>query len=245
MSLLKKTFQFSWIGLVATVMLLSSCDNAQQSHDLDIDRVHNIMRYSDSIPRTVDSLMAQGEINQMCADFYNMSYYMTRDVSRSSVIADSALARPVVTEQDRIYHFLIAANNSELDYASRHYESGLRRAQQLVNSVDTSFINRHYLLQTGYLLAYNNLALCYILLERSAEGEKYMQHVMSLIDQFEKTSVNDSVAQHNWEVKRTQFAVAAMISYCNMHQWDGAEAWMNRAEKYLQNMADNPRVDKA
>ena len=154
MALLKKTFQFSWIALVATVMLLSSCDNAQQRHDLDIDRVHNIMRYSDSIPRTVDSLMAQGEINQMCADFYNMSYYMTRDASRSSVIADSALARPVVTEQDRIYHFLIAANNSELDYASRHYESGLRRAQQLVNSVDTSFINRHYLLQTGYLLAY-------------------------------------------------------------------------------------------
>ncbi|MDO4986673.1 MAG: hypothetical protein Q4E48_13390 [Prevotella sp.] len=214
-------------------MLLSSCDNAQQRHDLDIDRVHNIMRYSDSIPRTVDSLMAQGEINQMCADFYNMSYYMTRDASRSSVIADSALARPVVTEQDRIYHFLIAANNSELDYASRHYESGLRRAQQLVNSVDTSFINRHYLLQTGYLLAYNNLALCYILLERSAEGEKYMQHVMSLINQFEKTSENDSVAQHNWAAKRTQFAVSAMISYCNMHQWDEAKAWMNRAEKYL------------
>ena len=244
MSLLKKTFQFSWIGLVATVMLLSSCDNAQQSHDLEFDRVHNIMRYSDSIPRTVDSLMALGEINQMCADFYNMSYNMSRDVNRSCMIADSALARPVVTERDRIYHFLIAANNSELDYASRHYESGLRRAQQLVNSVDTSFINRHYLLQTGYLLAYNNLALCYILLERSAEGEKYMQHVMSLINQFEKTSENDSVAQHNWEVKRTQFAVSAMISYCNMHQWDGAEAWMNRAEKYLQNMADNPRVDK-
>ena len=94
MSLLKKTFQFSWIGLVATVMLLSSCDNAQQRHDLDIDRVHNIMRYSDSIPRTVDSLMAQGEISQMCADFYNMSYNMSRDVSRSSVIADSALALP-------------------------------------------------------------------------------------------------------------------------------------------------------
>ena len=245
MSLLKKTFQFSWIGLVATVMLLSSCDNAQQSHDLEFDRVHNIMRYSDSIPRTVDSLMALGEISQMCADFYNMSYNMSRDVSRSSVIADSALARPVVTERDRIYHFLIAANNSELDYVSRHYESGLRKAQQLVNSVDTSFINRHYLLQTGYLLAYNNLALCYILLERSAEGEKYMQHVMKLIDQFEKTSVNDSVAQHNWASKRTQFAVAAMISYCNMHQWDEAEAWMNRAEKYLQNMADNPRVDKS
>ena len=49
MTLLKKTFQFSWIALVATVMLLSSCDNAQQRHDLDIDRVHNIMRYSDSI----------------------------------------------------------------------------------------------------------------------------------------------------------------------------------------------------
>ena len=245
MSLLKKTFQFSWIALVATVMLLSSCDNAQQSHDLDIDRVHNIMRYSDSIPRTVDSLMALGEINQMCADFYNMSYYMSRNVNRSFMIADSALARPVVTEQDRIYHFMIAASNSELDYVSRHYESGLRKAQQLVNSVDSSFINRHYLLQTGYLLAYNNLALCYILLERSAEGEKYMQHVMKLIDQFEKTSVNDSVAQHNWASKRTQFAVAAMISYCNMHQWDGAEAWMNRAEKYLQNMADNPRVDKA
>ena len=170
MALLKKTFQFSWIALVATVMLLSSCDNAQQRHDLDIDRVHNIMRYSDSIPRTVDSLMALGEISQMCADFYNMSYNMCRDVSRSSVIADSALARPVVTERDRIYHFLIAANNSELDYVSRHYESGLRRAQQLVNSVDTSFINRHYLLQTGYLLAYSNLALCYILLERAAEG---------------------------------------------------------------------------
>ena len=245
MSLLKKTFCFSWIALVATVMSLSSCDKALQSHNSDIDSVHNIMRYSDSIPRTVDSLMALGEISQMCADFYNMSYNMSRDVNRSCMIADSALARPVVTEQDRIYNFLIAANNSELDYASRHYESGLRKAQQLVNSVDTSFINRHYLLQTGYLLAYNNLALCYILLERSAEGEKYMQHVMKLIDQFEKTSVNDSVAQHNWAAKRPQFAVAAMIAYCNMRQWDGAEAWMNRAEKYLQNMADNPRVDKA
>ena len=245
MSLLKKTFCFSWIALVATVMSLSSCDKALQSHNSDIDSVHNIMRYSDSIPRTVDSLMALGEISQMCADFYNMSYNMSRDVNRSCMIADSALARPVVTEQDRIYNFLIAASNCELDYVSRHYESGLRRAQQLVNSVDTSFINRHYLLQTGYLLAYNNLALCYILLERSAEGEKYMQHVMKLIDQFEKTSVNDSVAQHNWAAKRPQFAVAAMIAYCNMRQWDGAEAWMNRAEKYLQNMADNPRVDKA
>ena len=245
MALLKKTFQFSWIALVATVMFLSSCDNAQQSHDLDIDRVHNIMRYSDSIPRTVDSLKALGEISQMCADFYNMSYYMSRDLNRSCVITDSALARPVVTEQDRIYHFLIAANNSELDYARRYYESGLRKAQQLVNSVDTSFINRHYLLQTGYLLAYSNLALSYIHLERFAEGEKYMQQVMKLIDQFEKTSVNDSVAQHNWASKRTQFAVTAMIAYCNMHQWDEAEAWMNRAERYLQNMADNPRVDKS
>jgi signal transduction histidine kinase len=245
MVLLKKSFRFSWIALVATVMLLSSCDNALQSHDSDFDRVHNIMRYSDSIPRTVDSLMALGEINQMCADFYNMSYYISRDLNRSCVIADSALARPVVTERDRIYHFLIAANNSELDCASRHYESGLRKAQQLVNSVDTSFINRHYLLQTGYLLAYSNLAVCYINLERFAEGEKYMQQVMTLIDQFEKTSVNDSVAQHNWASKRTQFAVAAMISFCNMHQWDRAKAWMNRAEKSLQDMANNPRVDKS
>ena len=245
MVLLKKSFRFSWIALVATVMLLSSCDNALQSHDSDFDRVHNIMRYSDSIPRTVDSLMALGEINQMCADFYNMSYYMCRNVNRSCVIADSALARPVVTEQDRFYHFLIAANNSELDCASRHYESGLRRAQQLVNSVDTSFINRHYLLQTGYLLAYSNLALCYINLERFAEGEKYMQQVMTLIDQFEKTSENDSVAQHNWASKRTQFAVGAMVTFCNMHQWDRAKAWMNRAEKSLQDMANNPRVDKA
>ena len=141
MVLLKKSFRFSWIALVATVMLLSSCDNAQQRHDLEFDRVHNIMRYSDSIPRTVDSLMALGEISQMCADFYNMSYYMSRNVNRSCMIADSALARPVVTEQDRFYHFLIAANNSELDCASRHYESGLRRAQQLVNSVDTMFMD--------------------------------------------------------------------------------------------------------
>lgn len=245
MVLLKKSFRFSWIALVATVMLLSSCDNALQSHDSDFDRVHNIMRYSDSIPRTVDSLMALGEINQMCADFYNMSYYISRDLNRSCVIADSALARPVVTEQDYTYHFLIAANNSELDCVSRHYESGLRRAQQLVNSVDTSFINRHYLLQTGYLLAYSNLALCYINLERFAEGEKYMQQVMTLINQFEKTSENDSVAQHNWASKRTQFAVGAMVTFCNMRQWDRAKAWMNRAEKSLQDMANNPRVDKA
>ncbi len=244
MSLLKKTFCFSWIALVATVMSLSSCDKALQSHDSDIDSVNNIIRYSDSIPRTVDSLMALGEINQMCADFYNMSYYSNRDLGQAIAIADSALARPVVTEQDRFYRFLIAATNSEQDYVSRHYESGLRKAQQLVNSVDTSFVNRHYLLQTGYLLAYNNLALCYIHLERFAEGEEYMQHVMSLIDQFEKTSVNDSVAQHNWVSKRTQFAVGAMIAYCNMRQWDRAEAWMNRAEGYLQMMANNPRVDK-
>lgn len=227
------------------MLFFFSCDKALQSHDSDVDRVHNIMRYSDSIPRTVDSLMALGEINQMCADFYNMSYYCNHDFGQAVAIADSALSRPVVSEQDRFYRFLIAATNSEQDCVSRHYESGLRKAQQLVSSVDTDFINRHYLLQTGYLLAYNNLALCYINLERFAEGEKYMHHVMSLIDQFEKTSVNDTIAQHNWVSKRTQFAVGAMLAYCNLRQWDKAEAWMNRTESYLQMMANNPRVDKA
>ena len=227
------------------MLVFFSCDKALQSHDSDVDRVHNIIRYSDSIPRTVDSLLSLGEINQMCADFYNMSYYCNRDLSQAVAIADSALLRPVVSEQDRFYRFLIAATSSEQDYVGRHYESGLRKAQQLVSSVDTNFINRHYLLQTGYLLAYNNLALCYINLERFDEGEQYMQHVMSLIDQFEKTSVNDSVAQHNWVSKRAQFAVGAMLAYCNLRQWEKAEAWMNRTEGYLQMMANNPRVDKA
>ena len=229
--------------LVVAVGFLS-CTKSSNNRDFDPDVINGYFKGSDSVPHTADSLVEAGLITPLVADLYKMEYFDNRNPALSLAIGDSALGRKVQTDQDRFYRFVLVSKMVEAGYGLRHYETALKMAQQQIEDADMDFVKSHALIQTTFLMLYSNMANCNIVLERYDEGERYLQTVMQMIDEFIAEAKGDSISIARFESNRTQFAVDAMLAYINMGDFKRCQVWMERAEQYYKQIVDNPRLNK-
>ena len=183
MTIIKRIFFLLTAILVVAVGFLS-CTKSSNNRDFDPDVINGYFKGSDSVPHTADSLVEAGLITPLVADLYKMEYFDNRNPALSLAIGDSALGRKVQTDQDRFYRFVLVSKMVEAGYGLRHYETALKMAQQQIEDADMDFVKSHALIQTTFLMLYSNMANCNIVLERYDEGERYLQTVMQMIDEF-------------------------------------------------------------
>ena len=231
------------LSLVVTAIVVAffmACDKTKRTIDFNPEEINHYFEVSDSIPRTADSLLSLGIINQIAADVFLVEYYADRDVPRAVEIVDSGLALPVLTDQDRYYNFLLNSESVEIEVLARRYESGLHKVQPLVEKADMDFVNSHYRLQSAYINLCLNMAKCDINLERFDQAEEQLQRAMNLLDGYIEAARNDSIKRGRFEFDRAYTAVETLIAYFNINQYERSLSWVERAEKYQESFLQHP-----
>ena len=221
------------IAFVALAFILLSCGKASHTSNFNPDKLDSIYLASSSVPRTIDSLLQAGVIGRMGADFFMVNYYADVNDTLAMAIADTALNRKIENYQDRYYHSMTAGMSFQLDYLNGHYERGLRRTKQFLDSADPDFIASHHKLVSNYLLLNSLLGYFNIYLYRFDEAEAQLKKTVGLIDKYEVDAHGDSAALQRYEIVRIRMANSAMIAYCNMKQDDRSMKWLQLAETYI------------
>ena len=230
---LLKTIAGSFISMAAVVLFLGSCSKAPLASNFNPNKIDSMYSASDSVPRTIDSLLQAGVIGPIAADYYLCNYWDGINDSLSRVLGESALKRKIENYQDRYYHYLAAGLYLQFDYMSGHYERGLRRTKQFYDSVDPEFIATHYKLKSSNLIL-NRLLACYnIYLYRFEEADKQLKKTLELFDQYVEEAHGDSLVLRRFALDRVYMADAVMIAYGNTKQYDRALQWVERGEAYL------------
>ena len=226
-----------FVAIVAVVFFLLSCSKAPQRTYLDPDKVDSIYKASDSIPRTVDSLLKAGVIGPIGADYYMTNYWANRNDSIAGAYADSALSRPIENDQDRFYHYATACLSFQFDYHAGRYERGLRRTRQFYESMDPEFIATHYKLKSVYLIMHRLMASFNICLYRFDEAEEQLKNTFQLIDQYTDEAQGDSLKIRRLATDRIQLCDFVMMAYGNTKQYNRAMYWLERDEGYINDYA--------
>ena len=169
------------VAIVAVVLFLGSCGKARQTSNFNPDKFDSLVLASRSVPHTVDSLLQAGAIGRTGADFYKVNYWSDYNDTLAMAIADTALNRKIENDEDRYFHYMIAGMSYQLDYIGGHYERGLRRTRQFLDSVDPDFIASHSKLRSNHLMLNSLLGYYNIYLYRFDEAEAQFKKTVGLI----------------------------------------------------------------
>lgn len=221
------------VAIVAVVLFLGSCGKARQTSNFNPDKFDSLVLASRSVPHTVDSLLQAGAIGRTGADFYKVNYWSDYNDTLAMAIADTALNRKIENDEDRYFHYIIAGMSYQLDYIGGHYERGLRRTRQFLDSVDPDFIASHSKLRSNHLMLNSLLGYYNIYLYRFDEAEAQFKKTVGLIGKYEAGAQGDSLELALYAYMRIRLATSAMIAYANMKQDQRAMKWLEVGETYL------------
>lgn len=221
------------VAIVAVVLFLGSCGKARQTSNFNPDKFDSLVLASRSVPHTVDSLLQAGAIGRTGADFYKVNYWSDYNDTLAMAIADTALNRKIENDEDRYFHYMIAGMSYQLDYIGGHYERGLRRTRQFLDSVDPDFIASHSKLRSNHLMLNSLLGYYNIYLYRFDEAEAQFKKTVGLIAKYEADAQGDSLDLALYAYMRIRLAASAMIAYANMKQDQRAMKWLEVGETYL------------
>ena len=221
------------VAIVAVVLFLGSCGKARQTSNFNPDKFDSLVLASRSVPHTVDSLLQAGAIGRTGADFYKVNYWSDYNDTLAMAIADTALNRKIENDEDRYFHYMIAGMSYQLDYIGGHYERGLRRTRQFLDSVDPDFIASHSKLRSNHLMLNSLLGYYNIYLYRFDEAEAQFKKTVGLIAKYEADAQGDSLDLALYAYMRIRLAASAMIAYSNMKQDQRAMKWLEVGETYL------------
>ena len=229
--------------LVTAVLIMFSCGKASRNRHFnptEIDSTLSIVHDTVSIRHLVDSLKDKGEIGDITGDFYVACVMYHHNPKHAMAIIDSALARKVVTEQDRFFHFMVQGLDIDKDVANMHYDLALRKGQRHINDADMDYINSHELLMSSFVQTLSNMARCNIFLERYDQAEVYLKRALDLTDSYISDPAHSNESLKELKTYRLKIAVDAMIGYCNMFQYERGRVWVEYIEKILDNLAKHP-----
>lgn len=221
------------VAIVAVVLFLGSCGKARQTSNFNPDKFDSLVLASRSVPHTVDSLLQAGAIGRTGADFYKVNYWSDYNDTLAMAIADTALNRKIENDEDRYFHYMIAGMSYQLDYIGGHYERGLRRTRQFLDSVDPDFVASHSKLRSNHLMLNSLLGYYNIYLYRFDEAEAQFKKTVGLIGKYEADAQGDSLDLALYAYMRIRLAASAMIAYANMKQDQRAMKWLEVGETYL------------
>ena len=229
--------------LAAAVLMIFSCGKAPRNRDFnptEIDSTLNTVHDTVSICHLVDSLKDKGVIGDITGDFYVACVMYHHNPKHAMAIIDSAMARKVVTEQDRFFHFMVQGLDIDKDVANLHYDLALRKGQRHINEADMDYINSHELLLSSFVQTLSNMARCNIFLERYEQAEEYLKRALDLTDSYISDPAHSNESLKELKTYRLKIAVDAMIGYCNMFQYERGRVWVEYIEKILNDLAKHP-----
>ena len=230
---LLRPFSGYCIAIMAVVFFLGSCSETKQTAFLDPAKIDSIYFASDSAPRTIDSLLQQGIIGPIAANFYMIYYWGNINDTLAKSYAEKAMNGTVENDQDRFYQYCAAGIYTQFDYLAGHYERGLRRAKQFYDNMDPAFISTHFKLKS-ICISVNQLLACFnIHLYRFDEAEAQLKKTLQLINQYSEETHGDSVQLERFSRDRVQLCDLAMVAYGNVSQYDRALHWLNLDETAL------------
>ena len=224
-------------AILAVVFILGSCGKAKQTTFLDPAKIDSIYAASDSAPRTIDSLLQQGIIGPIAANYYMIYYWANINDTLCKSYAEKALQGEVKNDQDRFYQYCTAGIYTQFDYIAGHYERGIRRAKEFYDNMDPAFISTHFKLKSICISINQLLGFYNIHLYRFDEAEEQLKKTLQLIDQYIEEAHGDSAQLQRFNKDRVQLCDLAMVAYGNLAQYDRALHWLNLDEVYLNDYA--------
>ena len=227
---LLKPIAGSFIFIAAVVLFLGSCGKASQPLNFNPNQIDSIYSASDSVPRTIDSLLQAGAIGPIAADCYLANYWLNANDTLAESFAEKALNGKIENAQDRYYKFIAAGVYLQFDYIFGHYERGLRRTREFYDIVDPEYVATHYKLKAVYLVLNRLLAGYNIYLYRFGEAEKQIKKTLELVDKYSEEAQGDSLVLRRLNVDRIQLCNMVMVAYGNTKQYDRALYWIDRNE---------------
>jgi len=240
-SIIQKFLPLAVLAIAGLMMF--SCGKASRNRNFnpaEIDSTLSTVHDTISICHLVDSLKDNGVIGDITGDFYVACVMYHHNPKHAMAIIDSALARKVVTEQDRFFHFVVQGLDIDKDVVNKHYDLALRKGQRHINDADMDYINSHVLLLSNFVQTLSNMAQCNIFLERYDQAEEYLKRALSLADSYISDPTHRNESLKELKTYRLKVAVDAMIAYFNMFQYERGRVWVEYIEQFLDNLAKHP-----